>query len=372
MELELLPNEILCKILRKVTDMETIINIMRIMNTRLMILTTKSIKTINPGFAKPVPEGFVQSIKNMGIAYYKRVPFDLAIDLINVKYIYGRITIDTSEQLKILASLPHIKGISINYSIGNDKCSELIKEFIKQYCTGEYIIRDLEGNVNKCQNNRNFMNTKNIYLQFGKINGGPPPALKIYKGTPYIYGLDIDILTFYHQYSPIYEYYITFNLLAHMNMMKCINFLKTVDELHTLRVCTYSKYFKQTTRTISIIFNNLIDRITIIKSKLKLEQDLPKIFDITEFENSNKLRIFKIPISVDMINTTLHKFPNVEEVAIMGYNVINENYDETKPLTLEQINELLNIQQLTKIHIITKNLEMIPNTSRIRKHEMIK
>lgn len=340
-----LPNEILCHILYNIKQIDTIRSIINTGNHRLIKLLFHGNK-----------------IKSLGesVDFEKTINIEFVKNFFDVSKIYPTIKIKSLEDIKTISLLPKVKTLKLLLPdvSGWGEFIDYINQFNFIYCRGKGILKNLLGITIECDNNRNLSKiflcikakiiTTNNYLTFYLFKNIFDFSMS--DGSKILSTIPKEILfTFiesYRMYTPM-KCFNCYNINRNINSINDSNehikevamMLSNIKELYV---------YHMSTRKISdiVILNKIKNKIRVIKSVY------PKPIrerTLRLFEYNKHLRVFDIPVYVNLIKKILIKYPNLVNITLYHQN--------------ETLDELLNLSviypRLTKIKIYSKlNLQL--------------
>lgn len=352
LELLDLPDEIICNVLSNINDARTIKQIFATGNRRLigLFLDCANLTVIRSRMETITP--------------------NLAKNFFDVVRINPTVIVNNIEDLRIIASLPRLKMVTLSISMVNswERFIDIIKEFISHYCQGQYNLTDILGNNIQGQNNRN-MNECHIWIKARLKDTDYQLVFSDVYGDFVFVGYDdinkstikiavpllIDFIHFYRRYTQMLSFnshnlddYTHFEF-AHpeaINVANLIDVLLNIDELHI-----YYTYYLQ--NKFSIIFNLLINKLVVISSRPRgrHKRDTPiNTSIINNLRWSNILTDFNMPININDIDLLMNKYPNLHKVTLYHQN-------ENK---IELLDLLRDYPQLENIRLLTKRALSLP------------
>lgn len=268
------------------------------------------------------------------------LPLDIALDLSHVEVLNVRIPIEKIDDLKDLATLPHLRRGVFYITLDNITIFEYLEGFIRSYCSGTY---PLTQKVNK----RNFLD-KSLRLRFPSVTF-TFNYNNFYLISPtfnYSYNDLFYILGVYRTYTPLYNF--DFSWIQHVSSQDETTYkfiYQYLDNIPELRSFSFPSLPIEKEGEYLII-SKLIKKIRGLsyrghKRSLTLINDTyPSI------PESSILQVFNLPIKLKTIPFTLRKYPRVEEILVV-----------LDIVTGDDIDKLLSYKQLKKINIFSSSLE---------------
>jgi hypothetical protein len=339
MTYELLP-EIICLILSKIRDVNTINYLMSSKNPYLVALTQKSIREI---YSDDETD---------------EISFEVVSKLYRLRRLCVKIKLNSIDDVSRLASLP--KLIDAQYI--TTPIISSFEEFLKIIITfiskqkGKYrykmfrMISDITPDNQILFNNATKIEFS--LVQYPIILGFDSNDMTTW--TPSVNQL-IKFLTVYNKHIPIrkfndYNLYHSNPSIVELNILA--DYLITIPELKIYRCL----YFNPT--RVSTLLERLKDKIDIIVYNIYW-WDYPRIinikaltsFQLEWFPSSLIVKSFHVPITTDDIPLIIQKYPNLEHISIMFNKDISIKLFASYP-------------KLKSIAVVANNSETIPNDHR--------
>lgn len=355
MELLDLPNEILTKIVKNISDTQTIINLLLSKNRKLIDITEHGIKKLDLS----VDMRLLNHLKNLNNLYYQSKNLS---DIFSILSMYklkqfcvwlpskggSYATIMTMEEYfgivqQILFAFANnyqswnvftSASLTVSAIVGNDCQYVDFHQDTIDNLSGPMISQmdtmDIEASC------RTLLNTLRLYHQYGKI--------EIF---------DLSWVT-----------YLSENHLHQTN--EFIQYLKIIPELTGLT------YYENSRDLIYEFANELKEQITYIRYFEWVIQDL----DLSRFELNRRLTVFNSPIYIVNVSLLLEKFPHVKQIAIYGFipttldretDLLDEHEEllklgQIRMLTLADYECLRGLTHLERINIVGSFDAEIPNS----------
>ena len=328
------------------------------------------IKTDNSKIVQAVYEGVKQLGKSDYINYNKtrKIQTHGLRKLINIEYIYYDV-IANEKEIKDIYQLKKIKDIVINLEYDcrdQDNFLAVVKRFIDDYNT------DI-NHKNITINMDIYRNTKRIDRYEWKWSN-KKRDLHILSYDVGLEKLDqvgikelIEIFKSCRKYGKIEGIYLD-DILKLPDLMQYIN---EITELKTIFTDKISN------------INLIIDKVEIIEESFKpICNGIMNKEKIQSLKSSDKIKVFNIPIFLEDVNSILEKFPNVQEITILGTSRdkivskygANENRNMVVITSLVKMDLLLkqehyeqldSIKQLEKIDVLTYS-HMLPKNKKYK------
>lgn len=316
-----LPPEIYSLCFEKITDLTTI----------------SAIMTCNSYF-RALGAQFITSIESSEV-----VPFRFITQLPNLKSIRAIINLTSIKQLLTISAFRRLKRARFQLSYSETlSFDDIIFKFIERYCSGS-------RNLMKRKFNLKIIMDQNICYDFYILNGAP--ILK-FDGNVDVNQV-VSFLAKFRTYSPLWafdEYWLLLmdEDLDNLNLSTIIKFLQSVPELKRLvmrgELYVYNYY----------LFSQLIAQI----SQLAIIN--PRNLDLNQLPSSDRLTMFRVPVTVDLVPLILQKYPKVECIAIAD--------DHVSPEQLMVV--ITQYPQLQTIQLV--NSDLSPRKDHIFTHSKVK